>query len=199
MAGNCCECVLRGLRVIDLPYLAKAAREVLTARDNSMGSSGGTTLVMMRTQSSSSLDFFSPRSSPIDQKGLARAQGSPNSDAPLTQTYQLAAIAKMSKKPMNKKLSKLLAETRSVEKIIVRTSWPCVVPNPVLRTTARQPPSGVTLEGVTWRTLVPENKAAPLCPPSRSRRSEGLFNSMDSLRRGVDSPESIASLTMQLP
>jgi len=123
----------------------------------------------------------------------------PNSDAPLIQTYQLAAIAKMSKKPMNKKLSKLLAETRSVEKIIVRTSCPCVVPNPVLRTTARQPPSGVILEGVTWRTFVPENKAAPLCPPSRSRHSEGSFSSMDSLRRGVDSPESIASLTMQLP
>ena len=199
MAGDRRECVLHGLRVINLPYLAKAAREVLTARDNSMGSSGGTTLVIMRTQSSSNLDFFSPRSSPIDQCGSAGAYDFPNSDAPLTQTYQLAAIAKMSKNPMNKKLSKLLAETRSVEKIIVRTSCPCVVPNPVLRTTARQPPSGVILEGVAWRTLVPENKAALLCPPSRSRRSEGLFNSIDSLRRGVDSPESIASLTMQLP
>lgn len=41
---------------------------------------------------------------------------------PWTQTYQLAAIAKMRRNPMKRKDSKLFAETRSVEKIIVLTS-----------------------------------------------------------------------------
>lgn len=43
---------------------------------------------------------------------------------PLVQTYQLAAIAKMRRKPMKRNDSKLFADTRSVEKIMVRTSWP---------------------------------------------------------------------------
>jgi len=41
---------------------------------------------------------------------------------PFVQTYQLAAMAKMSKKPMKRKDSTLFAEIRSVEKIMVRTS-----------------------------------------------------------------------------
>lgn len=49
------------------PYLDRAAREALTAMESSMGSSGGTTEVMMRTQSSRSLDFFMPFSSPLIQ------------------------------------------------------------------------------------------------------------------------------------
>lgn len=43
---------------------------------------------------------------------------------------------------MKRKLSMLLAETVSVEKIMVLMSCPCEVPKPVRRTTARQPPSG---------------------------------------------------------
>lgn len=45
-------------------------------------------------------------------------------DVPFVQTYQLAARAKMRRKPMKRKDSKLFAETRSVEKIMVLTSWP---------------------------------------------------------------------------
>ena len=62
---------------------------------------------------------------------------------PLTQTYQLAAMAKMSRKPMKRKDSMLFADTRSVENTIVLTNCPCAVPNPVRRTIPRQPPSGV--------------------------------------------------------
>ena len=84
---------------------------------------------------------------------------------PLTQTYQLAAMAKMSRKPMNKNDSRLFAETRSVEKIIVLTSCPCAVPNPVRTMTPRQPPSGVLIgdsisaadgkcKSVCWRIYI---------------------------------------------
>ena len=59
-------------------------------------------------------------------------------------------MAKMSKNPMNKKDSKLFAETRSVEKIMVRTSCPCAVPKPVRNTMPRQPPSGVPAEVCPW-------------------------------------------------
>jgi hypothetical protein len=41
---------------------------------------------------------------------------------PLTQTYQLAAIAKMRRNPMKRNDSMLFAEIRSVEKIMVLTS-----------------------------------------------------------------------------
>jgi hypothetical protein len=41
-----------------LPNLDNATKEAFTARDNSMGNSGGTTLVTINTQSSNSLDFF---------------------------------------------------------------------------------------------------------------------------------------------
>jgi hypothetical protein len=50
-----------------LPYFCKATREALTAKDNSIGSSGGTTEVMMRIQSSKSLPFAIPLSNPIHQ------------------------------------------------------------------------------------------------------------------------------------
>jgi hypothetical protein len=52
-----------------IPYLLKAAREVLTAKLSSIGNSGGTTEVMMRTQSRSNLLFFKPRSTPVERKG----------------------------------------------------------------------------------------------------------------------------------
>ena len=42
--------------------------------------------------------------------------------APFVQTYQLAAIAKINKDPMKTNDSKLFADTRSVENIVVRTS-----------------------------------------------------------------------------
>jgi hypothetical protein len=48
----------------------------------------------------------------------------------------------MSRKPINKKLSTLFAETLSWEKSMVLTSCPWVVPKPVLSTTARHPSSG---------------------------------------------------------
>jgi len=46
------------------PYFCKATSDALTAKESSMGNSGGTTEVMMRTQSSSSLPLAIPRSSP---------------------------------------------------------------------------------------------------------------------------------------
>lgn len=51
---------------------------------------------------------------------------------------------------MKRNDSRLFADTRSVENIIVRTSWPCVVPKPVRSTTPRQPPSGV-LPAYQWQ------------------------------------------------
>ena len=65
---------------------------------------------------------------------------------------------------MKRNDSRLFAVTRSVENIIVRTNWPCAVPNPVLMATPRQPPSGVligeisSLEVLAWRIFVPPNR-----------------------------------------
>jgi hypothetical protein len=74
---------------------------------------------------------------------------------PLTQTYQLAAIAKMRRNPMKRNDSTLFAEIRSVEKIMVLTSWPWAVPNPVRTTTPRQPLSGVLIgEGISAKQTV---------------------------------------------
>jgi len=50
---------------IDIPNLDSATSEALTASESSIGNSGGTTLVMIRTQSSSNLDFFRSLSIPI--------------------------------------------------------------------------------------------------------------------------------------
>ena len=138
------------------------------------------TLVMIMTQSRRSLLFLRPRS------------------IPFTHTYQLAAIAKMRRDPMKRKDSRLLALTRSVLKSIVRTSWPCAVPKPVRRTTARQPPSGVQAgsPGLDCRTFVPPNSTAFLCAPSTSRRAFASYSSIDSFGRGVNSLESMASLTL---
>ena len=91
---------------------------------------------------------------------------------PFTHTYQLAAIAKMRRDPMKRKDSRLLALTLSVLKSIVRMSWPCAVPKPVRRTTARQPPSGVHAgsPGLDRRTLVlPNSKTVLSAPSSRDK------------------------------
>ena len=48
----------------NVPNLDSATSEALTANESSMGSSGGTTLVMMRMQSKSSFDFFRSLSNP---------------------------------------------------------------------------------------------------------------------------------------
>ena len=100
---------------------------------------------------------------------------------------------------MKRKDSKLLAETRSVEKIIVRTSWPWEVPNPVRCTTPRHPPSGVDSLLLACRTLVPLNSMAFLWVESTLSFSAPSRSSMDSFKSGVDSPDNIASLTMQVP
>ena len=47
-----------------LPNFDRATKEAFTANDNSMGSSGGTTLVTISTQSSNSFDFFKSLSIP---------------------------------------------------------------------------------------------------------------------------------------
>ena len=92
---------------------------------------------------------------------------------PFTHTYQPAAIAKMRRNPMKRKDSRLLALTLCAGKHCVRTSWPCAVPKPVRRMTARQPPSGVHAgsPGLDCRTLVPPNSTAVLCAPSTSRQA----------------------------
>jgi len=59
------------------PYFERATSEALTAIDNSIGSSGGTTEVTIRTQSRRSLDFFIPFSTPEEMKeksGLVEAR-----------------------------------------------------------------------------------------------------------------------------
>ncbi|KAG7146381.1 hypothetical protein HYQ46_004826 [Verticillium longisporum] len=90
----------KGMRkgsVQKMASLARAARLVLTARLSSIGSSGGTTLVTIKTQSSRSLERL-------------RSLRTPSS-----QTYQEAAMAKIRRKRIKKRASTLLAETRSVE------------------------------------------------------------------------------------
>lgn len=102
----------------------KAISDVLTARDNSIGSSGGTTLVIMRMQSNNNFDFFRPLSTPKFLESAAYTRYHTRENKPFTQTYQLAAMAKMRRNPMKRNDSKLFADTRSVEKIMVRMSWP---------------------------------------------------------------------------
>lgn len=51
-------------------------------------------------------------------------------------------MANINKNKMNRKDSKLFAETRSVLNTIVRTSFPWVVPKPVRMTYAMHPLSG---------------------------------------------------------
>ena len=69
---------------------------------------------------------------------------------------------------------------------------------PVRRTTARQPPSGVHAGSpeLDCRTLVPSNSTEVLCAPSTSRRAFTSHSLIDFFRRGVNSLESMASLTL---
>src|SRR4051812_14840817 len=102
----------------DEPYFDRATSEALTASESSIGSSGGTTLVMIRMQSSKSLDFLRSRSIPERESSKHSYGVNLSGEAlPLVHTYQLAAIAKIKRKPMKRKDSVLFAEIRSVEKI----------------------------------------------------------------------------------
>ena len=74
--------------------LESCSSDVLTARDSSMGSSGGTTEVKIKVHSKKSLYRFLLGSS-----------------VPLIHTYDEAAIAKISKKIMKPNVSRLLAVT----------------------------------------------------------------------------------------
>ena len=47
------------------PNFERATRDAFTARESSMGSSGGTTLVIIKMQSSRSFDFFKFLSRPV--------------------------------------------------------------------------------------------------------------------------------------
>ena len=58
---------IRNGSVQKIANLDNAASEVFTARDNSMGNSGGTTLVMIKMQSNSNLERFLSTSTPICQ------------------------------------------------------------------------------------------------------------------------------------
>jgi hypothetical protein len=156
----------------NLPYFDKATKLALTAKLSSIGSSGGMTLVMMSTQSNNSLLFFKSLSIPVGAlQHQERKETVPART--LTQTYQLAAIAKINKHPIKRKLSILFVDTLSVLNIMVRTSCPCAVPNPVRSTTPRHPPSGVLIGAFSpalaalpvpaWRTLVLLKRMAPLC------------------------------------
>jgi hypothetical protein len=49
----------------DLPNFDRATKDAFTAKESSIGNSGGTTLVMISTQSSKSFDFFRSRSMPM--------------------------------------------------------------------------------------------------------------------------------------
>ena len=179
---------IRNGSVQKMACLASATSEALTAIDSSMGSSGGTTDVIISTQSSMSLPF-----------GLFILR-------PFTHTYALAAIAKMSKKAINTKLSQLLADTRfSLVNTIKRIRRPCVVPKPVRNTIAKAPPSGGAgtpsrgSPGVTCKVLVPPNRQCCLSAPWSLRMSVLLRSVIPSFSRGVLSPESIASFTIAEP
>ena len=102
-----------------IAYFCNATKLALTAKLSSLGSSGGSTLVMIMMQSRSLLSLR-PRS------------------IPFTHTYWLVAIAKMRRNPMKGTGSRMLASTLSV-----LTSWPYAVPKPAQRTTTRQRPTGV--------------------------------------------------------
>lgn len=65
---ECSSATVLHLTTAPIPNLDKATRDALTARESSIGNSGGTTLVTMRMQSSSSFDFFNPRSRPDSSK-----------------------------------------------------------------------------------------------------------------------------------
>ena len=179
-------------------FFASAMRDVFTAMDSSMGSSGGMTEVRMVTQFRKSLYLL--------LVGSAR---------PLSSTFVEATDAKASKTAMNAPVSHESAVTRSPACRMVRTSSPCAVPNPVRTTTQTHPLSG----GLP--TLTPPAAAAPppLADPCSARSTLVPANSVAvlsiavsiaspgwpppgsiaRLRWGVDSPVSIASVTVASP
>lgn len=91
-------------RMRNVPNLLSATNDALTASVNSIGNSGGTTEVKTSTTSNNnfplSISFFLPS----------------------IHTYAEAAMAKIKRKPIKTNDSRLLADMRSSEKIMVRTS-----------------------------------------------------------------------------
>ncbi|KAH3669584.1 hypothetical protein OGATHE_002396 [Ogataea polymorpha] len=113
-------------------------------------------------------------------------------------------IANTSKKRMKKNASLFATDILSLEKIITLTREPCVVSNPVFATKAKAPLSGASLiKGfsgeVTCKQDVPPCNRAFLSSPSGWYKSVSSLSLIDSFKSGVDSPESMASLTMQDP
>lgn len=126
-----------------IPNRASAISDVLTASESSMGSSGGTTEVMIRVQLRSNL-YLKVNISILqwtsifllllfrETKVLPPPPPSKSSFyllrvtsfKPSFRTYAAAASAKMSRKRINTKLSHVSAVTRSDEKRMVRMSRP---------------------------------------------------------------------------
>lgn len=104
------------------PSFAREAKEALTARDNSIGSSGGTTDVKISVHSRNSLYLLLVGSS-----------------QPFIQTYAAAMIANIRRNNINANVSRLFAVTRFTPNRIVLRSFPCDVLNDVLKTYATQP------------------------------------------------------------
>lgn len=103
--------VMRQGSVQKTPTRMSAATLALTASESSMGSSGGTTDVMIMMQWRSSFQRL--------------RRGSPQ---PWYMTYELDATAKTRSPRMKKKASRLPEVTRSVDRMIVRMSSPCKMP-----------------------------------------------------------------------
>mmetsp|Transcript_17878 Transcript_17878/g.58290 ORF Transcript_17878/g.58290 Transcript_17878/m.58290 type:complete len:265 (+) Transcript_17878:1289-2083(+) len=165
-----------------------ASSEWFTARESSIGSSGGTTDVTIIMQCSASLYR--------ERAGSAR---------PTERTWPAAAMAKASRKRMKSSVSRSEPLTRSVAKRIVRISLPCDEWKPVRRTTPTAPPPG----GCCERGWVPAECCSSLVPPratqarcsARLSRVEGGRPSegRGSLSCGVDSPVSADSLRASEP
>mmetsp|Transcript_8637 Transcript_8637/g.33966 ORF Transcript_8637/g.33966 Transcript_8637/m.33966 type:complete len:239 (+) Transcript_8637:674-1390(+) len=136
--------------------LDSAMRDVLTAMDSSMGSSGGMTEVRMVTQFRKSLYLL--------LAGSAR---------PWSSTRVEATAAKASKTAMKAYVSRESAVTRSPVCRMVRTSSPCAVPNPVRRTTQTHPLSGglptLTPPAVPVAVAPPPSPPPPRAAPSTRR------------------------------
>mmetsp|Transcript_40507 Transcript_40507/g.160728 ORF Transcript_40507/g.160728 Transcript_40507/m.160728 type:complete len:246 (+) Transcript_40507:3070-3807(+) len=172
---------------------ASARSEELTARANCMGSWGGMTDVMIRTQCNSNL-YWSRSSSSI----------------PLTRTYPDATKAKTSRNRIKNAASHESADTFSVDARIVLNKTPCEEEYPVRRTKQTQPLSGAFDVGVASEMLaevcvsirVPPKRTCALSSElSRSSRlaSRSGRGAMPSFISGTDSPVSMASLTTAPP
>lgn len=107
---------------MDLPNFERAIRDVLTASDSSIGSSGGMTDVKIKVHSKKSLYRFLLGSS-----------------QPLVHTYQAAAMANTNRNIINPNVSLLFAVTRLTPNKIVLKSFPWEVLKPVRKTYATQP------------------------------------------------------------